>query len=70
MYRGMASMEKTTDHCNISVNELDCNLVLVLHCKHGEERKSEREKDRKTKRQSERKRQRQTRTEREKERKR
>ena len=40
-------MEKTIDHCNISVDELDCKLVLVFHCKHGEERESERNRDKK-----------------------
>ena len=43
--RGLASMEKTVDHCDISLNELDCKLVLVFHCKPGEERESERERD-------------------------
>ena len=57
-------MEKTVDHCNISVDELDCKLVLVFHCKHGEERESEREKDRKRKRHRERQRQREKKTER------
>ena len=56
MYRVLASMEKTVDHCNISVDELDCKLVLVFHCKHGEEREieRERERERETKRQRER----------------
>ena len=35
-------MEKTVNHCNIFVDELDCKLVLVIHCKHGEETESER----------------------------
>ena len=54
MYQGLASMERTVDHCNISVDELDCKLVLVFHCKHGEKRESEKERDRRIKRQRER----------------
>ena len=49
-------MEKTVDHCNISVDELDCKLVLVFHDKNGEHRQSERERDRKRKRQRQRQR--------------
>ena len=40
-------MKKTVDHCNITVDELDCKLVLVFHCKHGQERKRESERERK-----------------------
>ena len=43
VYQGLASMEKTVDHCNILVDELDCKLVLAFHCKHGEESERERE---------------------------
>ena len=52
VYWGLASMEKTVDHCHISVDELDCKLVLVFHCKHGEGRKNkrERQKEKETKR--------------------
>ena len=57
-------MEKTVDHCYISVDELDCKLVLVFCYKHGEERVIEKkEKDRK----KERERQEQTERERERE---
>ena len=54
VYWGLASMEKTVDHCNIYVDELDCKLVLVFQCKHGEER-SEREgqKEKETERKTE-----------------
>ena len=38
MYWEMASMEKTVDYCNTSVDELDCKVVLVFHCKHSEEK--------------------------------
>ena len=56
VYRDLASVEKTADHCNISVDELDCKIVLVFHCNHGEERDSERErqKEKETKRETER----------------
>ena len=47
-------MEKTIDHCNISVDELDCKLVLVFHCKHGEERERESEREREKERDKER----------------
>ena len=55
-------MEKTVDHGNISVDELDFKLVLVFHCTHDEERErvrqNEREKRQKQKqKQRERKRQ-------------
>ena len=43
VYRGLASMEKSVDHCHISVEELDCKLVLAFHCKQDEEREGERE---------------------------
>ena len=46
MYCGLASMEETDDHCNISVDELDCKLALVFLCKHGEEREKVRERER------------------------
>ena len=45
MYWGLASMEKTVDHCNISVDKLDCKLVLAFHSKHGEEKESVRERE-------------------------
>ena len=46
VYRSLASIEKTVDHCNISVDELDCKLLLVFHSKHDEKREREREKER------------------------
>ena len=52
MYRGLASMEKTVDHCNIFVDELDCKLVLVFYCKHGEERERVKEREREKERQT------------------
>ena len=64
VYRGLASMEKTVDHCNISVDELDCMLVLVFHCKYGEERESERDRDGKKVRMRERQKQKKTERER------
>ena len=42
-------MEKTVDHRNISVDELDCQLVLVFHCKHGDEKERVRERERERK---------------------
>ena len=56
MYRGLASREKTIDCCNISLDELDCNLVLVFHCKRGEERERVRECDKERDKNRERKR--------------
>ena len=47
-------MEKTVDHCNIFVEELDCKLVLVFYCKHGEERKRMREEEKERERDKER----------------
>ena len=46
MFRGLASMEKTVDHCNIFVDELDWKLVLVFHCKHKKMEDKNREKER------------------------
>ena len=60
VYWGLISMEKTVDHCNISVDELHCKLVLVFHCKYGEERKSERDKNGKRVRIKERQKQKKT----------
>ena len=54
VYRGLASMEKTVDVRNISVDELDCKLVLVFHCKHDDERETERERDKEKDRDKER----------------
>ena len=53
VYRGLASREKTVDHGNISVDELDCNLVLVFQCKLDDQRQSERERERETQRERE-----------------
>ena len=69
MYPGLASMEKTTDHCNIFVDELECNLVLVFHCKQGEEKEGLRKREREIKRQRERQKQGEKERERERERK-
>ena len=57
MYRGLASMEKTIDGCNISEDELDCKLTLVFHCRNGEERERVRECDKERGKNRERKRQ-------------
>ena len=66
MYCGLASKEKTVDHCNISVDELDYKIVGVFRCKHCEERQRERE--RKTNGQRDRERDTETKTERDTER--
>ena len=47
-------MEKTVEHCNISVDEHDFKLVLVFLCKHIEERDRERQRKRKRERDKER----------------
>ena len=59
VYQGMALMEKTFDHCTISVDGLDCKLVLVFHCKCVEKRERVKEKDRQKEKEMKRKRQRQ-----------
>ena len=61
MFRGLASLEKTVDHCNISLDELDCKLVLVFHCKHGEEKEREKKREREKEREREREREREER---------
>ena len=45
VYRSLASIKKKVDHCNISVDELDCKFLLVFHSKHDQKGESERERE-------------------------
>ena len=54
VFQCLASMEETVYHCNISVDEMDCKLLLLFHCEHSEEKESERERDRQKEKETER----------------